>query len=104
MIQPQNSSNAKPYRHSYATSLNLEDGANSFVGQLMYADGFSNRPDAWGLTLMPTRFIVGEKLQVVARYQLASSRGADGLQVQNRYERQVPLLTDEGKGDRCQAG
>ncbi len=94
----------EPYRHSISLSTDFEDGPNSFLGQFIYADGFEKRPDVWGFTLMPARFIRGDKLQVVARYQFARSTGEGGLQVQNRYESRVPGLMKEGLGDRYHAG
>lgn len=98
------SETAKQYRNAVSTSFELADGRNAFVSQFMIADGIGDRPDVWGLTLMPAHFLVEDRLQVVARYQFANSDGIDGLQVQNRYERQVPKLTGEGRGDRYHAG
>jgi len=93
-----------PYRHSYSISSDFQEGPVSFLAQLMMADSFGDRPDVWGFTLMPAKFIHEEKLQLVARYQYANSDGADGLQLPNRYERQVPNLHNNGLGDRYHAG
>ena len=98
------SATARPYRNSVATSFNIEEGPNAFVAQFLLAEGIGSQSNAWGFTLMPARFLVEDKLQLVARYQFASSSDVDGLQVQNRYERQAPQLTESGKGDRYHAG
>lgn len=98
------SNGAKPYEHAYALSFDFENESRSFLGQVMLGDGYSGRPDAWGFTMMPAKFILGEELQLVARYRFASAAGADGLQLQNRYERQVPELANKGLGDRYHAG
>ena len=93
----------RPYRHSYSISSDFENGGHSFLAQLILGSGFGTRPDVWGGTLMPARSIYEERLQLVTRYQFASSDGADGLQLQHRYERQVPNLSNKGLGDHYQA-
>ncbi|MBX7211466.1 MAG: OprO/OprP family phosphate-selective porin [Verrucomicrobiaceae bacterium] len=68
-----------------ATSLVLREGRASVVTELLAGLG-GDHGDAVGLNLMPGWF-VNEKLELVARYQIALSDGAAGLTAQRRYER-----------------
>lgn len=90
---------AAPYKHSVATSLELAKGRFHWVNELIYASGMS--PDAYGFSSMPY-FNLTEKVQFVMRYQYAHGDD-DSLRVQKRYEREVPNLTDGGRGEEYHA-
>lgn len=97
------SSNAAPYRHSFAGGFDLQNGAYSSLIQIIYASGYQETPDAWGFTVMPAWYLIEDKLQAVARYQFANSPDPSGLRLQNRYERKAPNLTGDGNGERYHA-
>ncbi|MDG2125153.1 MAG: porin, partial [Verrucomicrobiales bacterium] len=90
---------AAPYEHAFATSLTVGKDRLHCIGELIFASGMS--PDAYGINLIPY-YDITEKLQVVTRYQYATSDN-NGLRLQKRYERAAPLLTDGGRGDRYHA-
>jgi phosphate-selective porin OprO and OprP len=72
-----------------STSLSLRDRRTSLISEVLCGLG-GNGGDAVGINLMPGWFIT-EKLQLVARYQLAMSNGDKGLTSQKRYEKTVDL-------------
>ena len=90
---------AKPYEHSWATSVAVGTGPFNLVNEFIYVTGES--PDAYGLSVMPS-YDITEKLQIVARYQYANGDD-DGLRSQKRYERSVPNLADGGQGEEYHA-
>ena len=72
-----------------ATSLVLRERRVSLATEVVCA--FSGeRGDALGLNLMPGWFVTS-KLELVARYQIATSNSGAGLTAQRRYERTVDL-------------
>ncbi|MFK5923806.1 MAG: porin [Verrucomicrobiota bacterium] len=99
-----NSKNASPYRNSYSLSMDLQEGRTSNLTQIFYAEGYDEVGDAWGLSLTPAWFIYSDKLQVVLRYQYASSSNIDGLRLQRHYERETPDFSSSEFGNRYQAG
>lgn len=81
-----------------STALILTDGPASLITEV--TAGLSDeRGDALGLNIQPGLFLT-DKLQLVARYQVAGSNNENGLRAQRRYEREVGLAT----GDFYQAG
>lgn len=85
------------FDHGVATSIAIRQGKASIATELLYGFG-SDAGDALGANIMPGYFIT-DKLQLVGRYQIATSDGAKGLSAQRRYERSAGL----GKGDLYQA-
>ena len=81
-----------------ATSISLRDGRASLMNELTYGFGSADG-DVFGVNFQPGYFLT-DKLQVVGRYQVATSDGAEGITAQKRYEKTVGL----GKGDLYQAG
>lgn len=86
------------FDHGLATSLSLRKGKVSLITELLYGFG-SESGDVLGVNLQPGYFIT-DKLQIVGRYQVATSNGSEGITAQRRYERSVGL----SKGDLYQAG
>ena len=95
---------AAPYRNSFSHNITVQEGPYSGVLQTVFAEGYGRVSDAWGVTIMPSYYLIEDKVQLVARYQLSRSRGPDGLQLQSRYELDAPFVSDSGLGDRYQAG
>lgn len=77
------------FDNGLATSLVLREGSVSLATEVFYGFG-GGKGDAVGLNLMPGWFVT-EKLELVARYQIASSNSDTGLTAQRRYERTVGL-------------
>lgn len=90
--------NLNRFDEGLAAALILTQGPGSLVTEVTAGLGSADG-DALGLNLQPGWFI-SERLQLVARYQLAGSNDDDGLRAQRRYEREAGL----GSGDLYQAG
>jgi len=82
--------------------------AGAFSLGLDYTFGggeINDRPDVYGLTIIPTYdllqnwLIGGDLLQLATRYQIARSDGANGLDVPRRYDSEIV----SGSGDHYQA-
>lgn len=80
-----------------ATNLVLKKDRTGFIGELLYGSGDDS--DAFGVMLMPT-YDITKKLQLVCRYQFATSDEATGLKGQRRYENE----SGGGPGDLYNAG
>jgi phosphate-selective porin OprO/OprP len=92
-----NASNLTRFDDALAGALIFTDGPAAFVAE--FTAGFGGaRGDAIGLNLQPSYFLT-DTLEVVSRYQIASSSQATGLSSQRRYER----LAGMGNGDAYQA-
>lgn len=102
----------QPTSPSFTDTLSLsneiQSGRFGLTVDMNYGFGFSghaerngnsrvavNQSDVFGLTVIPTYF-VAPGLQLVARFQFATSADPDGIQVSSRYER----LAAEGTGAR----
>jgi len=94
----ENATNLNYFDHGISTALILTHGPASLITEITAGLGAENG-DAVGLNIQPGYYLT-DKLQVVARYQLAGSDGENGLRAQRRYEREVGLTT----GDSYQAG
>jgi phosphate-selective porin OprO/OprP len=98
----------KSYRHNFALTGEMKQDRWAAIADVLCATGENVLtgapvPDVWGVSLIPS-YDITEKLQVVARYQFASSSDDNGLSLQNRYERTAPDLVDTNyKGDQYQA-
>jgi phosphate-selective porin OprO/OprP len=92
-----NASNLTRFDDALAGALIFTDGPAAFVAELTAGFGGA-RGDAIGLNLQPSYFLT-DTLEVVSRYQIASSSQATGLSSQRRYER----LAGMGNGDAYQA-
>lgn len=102
---------AKPYDNSFALTGDVKQGRWAATADLLYASGRNDVtgadiPNVWGISIIPT-FDITKKLQLVARYQFASSQEDNGLKLQNRYELTASdLIGHSGKavsGDQYQA-
>lgn len=92
-----NATNLTRFDDALAGALIFTDGPAAFVAELTAGFGGA-RGDAIGLNLQPSYFLT-DTLEVVSRYQIASSSQATGLSSQLRYER----LAGMGNGDAYQA-
>jgi phosphate-selective porin OprO and OprP len=92
-----------PYRHAVALYSDLELGKVNVLAEAIYARGMGRVPDLYGVNLIPTWFVHGDKVQLVGRYQFAISDGDGGLRLHPRYERLAPGLEVGGIGRRYHA-
>lgn len=88
-------SNARGYEHSFSVSTGLDQGRWGLIAEALHGTGYG-KPDVWGGLLMPSYFLIPEKLQFVMRWQWADSESATGLQLFPRYEALAPGLADSG--------
>ena len=89
------------YRHALATGVSGRFGNALLTTDFVYGDGGDAvGGDVFGFTVTPAYDLVRDRLQLVLRYQFATSGGA-GLRLQDRYE--DPARGVEGRGDRYHA-
>jgi len=93
-----NATNLTRFDHAVSGALILTEGPGSLVTELTTGFG-GDRGDGIGLNIQPGYYLT-DKLQVVARYQIASAADDTGLSSQRRYERPAGLPS----GDLYQAG
>jgi len=67
---------ASGYSDLYSTGFSLQQDRFGFIGDFTLARGDNN---AWGLTLMPTYWIMPSTIQLVARYHYADTDKKDAL-------------------------
>jgi phosphate-selective porin OprO and OprP len=79
------------FEHGLSAALILTDGPVALVTEITSGLG-GVRGDAHGINIQPSLHLT-DKLQLVARYQLAIADQANGLRAQRRYERNVGLNT-----------
>lgn len=79
---------AADYRHLVSLNTVHEWDRWGLGTDLIYAAGLGDRPDVYGLVLVPF-YDLGESLRLVLRYQWAASGAEDGLDLQSRYERRA---------------
>jgi hypothetical protein len=96
-LDPQ-ATNMNRFTNGLSAALILTDGPFSLVTEATSGLG-GTRGSAHGINIQPGVFLT-DKLQFVARYQLATADEAGGLRAQRRYERNVGL----DHGGRYQAG
>lgn len=84
-----NATNLTRFDDAVSGALILTKGSASLVTELTAGLG-GTRDDAHGLNIQPSYYLT-DKLQVVGRYQIASSDSPTGLSSQRRYERPAGL-------------
>tara|TARA_R110002096_G_scaffold71295_10_gene170425 strand:+ start:906 stop:2237 length:1332 start_codon:yes stop_codon:yes gene_type:complete len=97
------SPNTASYHNAVSLSLAMQEGPFAGIVQTVFANGYGRVSDSWGLTVMPSAYLKEDKLQLVGRYQFARSSAPNGLQAQNRYEQDVPFITNGGRGEKYHA-
>ncbi len=68
--------NARPFNNIYSTGFSTQQDRLGFLGDFTIARGENN---AWGLTLMPTYWIMPGALQLIGRYHYADTDKKDAL-------------------------
>ena len=85
----QNATNLNNFDDGISSALILTKGSGSLVTEVTTGIG-SEKGNAVGLNIQPGYFLT-DKLQLVGRYQLASSNNSQGLTPQIRYESRANL-------------
>ncbi len=93
-----NATNLTRFDNAVSGALILTEGPASLVTELTSGFG-GEKGNAIALNIQPSYFLT-DKLQIVARYQIASASESNGLSAQRRYERPAGLPA----GDFYQAG
>lgn len=83
-----------PYSDCISLYGDFTEGRFGLLTQLFWGDGEAGRPDACGISLLPTWFLT-ERLQWVGLFELAGSREDNGILLPSRYEGQAPGLGDK---------
>ncbi len=78
-----------------ATYFDYQKGRLGFVTQLGYGNGISNKGDIYSLMIMPTFYLIENKLELVTRYQLGLAEKSDGITTINRQESTVGKFTGD---------
>ncbi|GAA5484239.1 porin [Haloferula sargassicola] len=73
---PQGPVSNPAFRHLFSTGVELEGDRFGFEGDFLLANGDLN---AWGMTLLPSYWILPERLQLVGRYHYADTDAPGGL-------------------------
>ncbi len=85
----------RPFDHIISLWHQGQKGPFALGVDLTWAHGLETRPQVFGLTALPTYDVLknvirtGDRLQAALRYQFSASDGNNGLQLQNRYEREA---------------
>ena len=78
-----------------ATYFDYQKGRFGVVAQAGYGNGTTAKGDLFGFMLMPTYYIIPEKLEVIARYQHGTSDNANGITTLNRQVSNVGKFTGD---------
>ncbi len=82
-------------KNAAATYFDYQKGRFCFVTQLGYGNGISSKGDIYSLMLMPSYYIIENKLELVTRYQLGLADKSDGITTINRQESTVGKFTGD---------
>lgn len=96
-----NSDQPGKFSSSFSFNTNFESGRWALYTDVLGGLGRNAQSDVYGVIVTPSVYIA-DSLQLVVRYQYAHGDN-DGLQLQSRYERLAPDLTDSGRGTEYQA-
>ena len=86
------------FSNSIAITNDMSQGRFGLTSEFIYGEGEGSQSDVMGFTIIPSYYIY-DGLQVVARFQIATSDDANDLSLPSRYEAFAPNLGDK-KGDR----
>lgn len=89
------------FSQSWAITNDMTSGRFGLVTEALYANGDGSQSDVYGLTIMPSVFIM-DSLQLVTRFQYAASKDENDLSLASRYEGLAPDMGDK-KGDEYMA-
>jgi phosphate-selective porin OprO and OprP len=78
-----------------ATYFDFKQGRFGFVTQFGYGNGNRVKGDVYALTIMPSYYVIPEKLEAVVRYQFATSDDPNGIALMNRQDKTVGSFTGD---------
>jgi phosphate-selective porin OprO/OprP len=85
------------FSDSFAITNDISQGRFGLVTEALFADGQGSQSDVMGFTIIPSYYIY-DGVQLVGRFQVATSDDANDLTLPSRYEGLAPSMGDK-KGD-----
>ena len=85
------------FSDSFAITNEITQGRFGLTSEVLFASGEGSQSDVMGFSIIPSYFIA-EGLQVVGRFQYATSDDVNDLTLPSRYEGFAPSMGDK-KGD-----
>ena len=83
-----------PYSDCVAISNSITEGRFGLQTEAMWGNGKLDKPNAWGVSVLPSWFLT-EKLQCVGLFEYAASAEANGIYLPTRYEACAPQTGDK---------
>ena len=81
--------------NAFATYFDYQQGRFGLVTQVGYGNGTTAKGDLYSFMVMPTYYIIPDKLEVIARYQYGTSDKPNGITTQNRQISTVGKFTGD---------
>jgi hypothetical protein len=78
-----------------ATYFDYQNGRFGLVTQIGFGNGTKAKGDLWGFQIMPTFYLIPEKLELVTRYQYGTSDNANGITTLGRQVSNVGKFTGD---------
>lgn len=85
------------YEDVYVGSLELKAGSFWLMTEYMSGENADGETTS-GFTIIPA-FMISDKLEAVARYEVGDSDDAQGFRASSRYSRRNPIADDGDRGD-----
>ena len=79
--------------NAFATYFDFQKGRFGLVTQIGYGNGTTTKGDLVSFMVMPTFYIIPDKLELITRYQYGNSDTANGITTQNRQSSNVGKFT-----------
>ena len=76
-----------------ATYFDFQQGRFCLVTQIGYGNGIASKGDQWGFLLMPSFYLIKDRLELVTRYQYGTADMANGITLQNRQTKTLGKFT-----------
>lgn len=87
----------RAHEHIFSLNGEYQQGAFGLAADVASTQGFGTQSDLFGVMIMPSYYLIEDKLQAVLRYTYMASDDDRGIRL-NRYENQVTL----GRGNEYQ--
>ena len=81
--------------NAFATYFDYQNGRLGLVAQVAYGNGTTAKGDLASFMVMPTYYIIPEKLELIARYQYANSDQPNGITTLGRQVSNVGKFTGD---------
>lgn len=94
----QNNANSDVFNalhNAAATYFDYRKGCFCLVAQAGYGNGKTGKGDLYAFMIMPSYYVVPDKLDVVVRYQYATADQSNGIALMNRQDKTVGSFTGD---------